>query len=358
STTAGVVTVEALVDGEEINNSPATATFVAGPVDYDNSNLAVTKDNAVADGVDYNEFTATIVDAHDNPIAGADVVFNITNPDGTTGTQTVTTDANGQVVVETRSTTAGVVTVEALVDGTEINNSPATATFVAGPVDYDLSNLAVTKDNAVANGVDYNEFTATIVDANNNPIADADVVFNITNPDGTTGTQTVTTGADGTAVIQPTSTTAGIVTVEALVDGTEINNSPATATFIVANNISVTKTADDASVTAGGKTTFTVILTNDGPLQVEAGKNISLVERPGNGLTITGYEVTGSNATVVGTGNTATVTTTTAIPVGGTITVVVSADVDADAGETITNGITVWGPDKDPENDPEDDEAD
>src|SRR5690606_3610432 len=131
-TTAGVVTVEALVGGTKINNSPAIATFVAGPVDYDLSNLAVTKDNAVADGVDYNEFTATIVDANNNPIAGADVVFNITNPDGTTGTQTVTTDAYGQAVVDTRSTTAGVVTVAALVDGTEIENSPETDTFVAG----------------------------------------------------------------------------------------------------------------------------------------------------------------------------------------------------------------------------------
>src|SRR5690606_24979144 len=133
-------------------------------------------------------------------------------------TQTVTTGADGTAVIQPTSTTAGIVTVEALVDGTEINNSPATATFVAGAIDYDLSNLAVTKDNAVADGADYNEFTATIVDANNNPTAGADVVFNITNPDGTTGTQTVTTGADGTAVIQPTSTTAGVVTVEALVD--------------------------------------------------------------------------------------------------------------------------------------------
>src|SRR5690606_8520591 len=247
STTAGIVTVEALVDGTEINNSPATATFVAGPVDYDLSNLAVTKDNAVADGVDYNEFTATIVDANNNPIAGADVVFNITNPDGTTGTQTVTTGADGTAVIQPTSTTAGVVTVEALVGGTEINNSPATATFVAGAIDYDLSNLAVTKDNAVADGVDYNEFTATIVDANNNPIAGADVVFNITNPDGTTGTQTVTTDANGQAVVETRSTTAGVVTVEALVDGTEINNSPATATFVAGpvdydlSNLAVTK---------------------------------------------------------------------------------------------------------------------
>src|SRR5690606_24995329 len=302
STTAGVVTVEALVDGEEINNSPATATFVAGPVDYDNSNLAVTKDNAVADGVDYNEFTATIVDAHDNPIAGADVVFNITNPDGTTGTQTVTTDANGQAVVETRSTTAGVVTVEALVDGTEINNSPATATFVAGPVDYDLSNLAVTKDNAVANGVDYNEFTATIVDANNNPIADADVVFNITNPDGTTGTQTVTTGADGTAVIQPTSTTAGTVTDEGLVDGTEINNSPATATFVarpVDYDLINTAFLHDALPIYGvdyNEFTATIVDANNNPI---AGADVVFNITNPDGTTGTQTVTTGADGTAV-----------------------------------------------------------
>src|SRR5690606_38993774 len=122
------------------------------------------------------------------------------------------TGADGTAVIQPTSTTAGVVTGEAGRRGREGWNSPGTAKFVAGAIDYDLSNLAVTKDNAVADGVDYNEFTATIVDANNIPIAGADVVFNITNPDGTTGTQTVTTGADGTAVIQPTSTTAGIVT--------------------------------------------------------------------------------------------------------------------------------------------------
>src|SRR5690606_12940765 len=165
STTIGEVIVEALVDGTEINNSPATATFVAGPVDYDKSNLAVTKDHAVADGVDYNEFTATVGDAFYNPTGRADVVFNVTNPDGTTGTQTVTTGVDGTAVIQPTSTTAGTVTVAAMVEGTEINNSPAKATFVAGPVDYDKSNLAVTKDNAVADGVDYNEFTATIVDA-------------------------------------------------------------------------------------------------------------------------------------------------------------------------------------------------
>ncbi|MBK1442821.1 hypothetical protein JHJ32_22705, partial [Parapedobacter sp. ISTM3] len=46
------------------------------------------------------------------------------------------------------------------------------------------------------------------------------------------------------------------------------------------------------------------------------------------------------------------------IPVGGTITVSVTADVDADAPATIANGISVWGPDNDPDTDTPDDEDD
>src|SRR5690606_18543543 len=96
----GTASITALADGTAITvGSPAEVTFVAGPVDYDNSNLAVTKDNAVADGVDYNEFTATIVDANNNPIAGADVVFNIANPYCSTGTQAATNGADRTVLV-------------------------------------------------------------------------------------------------------------------------------------------------------------------------------------------------------------------------------------------------------------------
>src|SRR5699024_5078904 len=42
--------------------------------------------------------------------------------------------------------------------------------------------------------------------------------------------------------------------------------------------------------------------------------------------------------------------------VDGTIEVQVSADIDSDAPSTVTNGIKVWGPDKDPETDDPDDE--
>src|SRR5690606_31445745 len=122
--------------------------------------------------------------------------------------------------------------------------------------------------------------------------------------------------------------------------------------------LGITKVADEARVKAGESTSFTLTITNNGPSFIEVGKEIDLTERPGEGVTITGYEVTAGTATVAGNGNTAVLTTTGKIAVGGTITVKVTADVAANAGETITNGITVWGPDKDPETDPEDDEDD
>ncbi|MGJ1267399.1 Ig-like domain-containing protein [Sphingobacterium spiritivorum] len=359
STKAGTVTVDAQVANRSIANSPARATFVAGPVDYGKSKLVIIKDGATANGVDKNILEATIVDAFDNPIAGATVDFGYNDlVAGLAKTANIVTGANGKSVLELTSTKIGAVTVSAGVAGTAISGSPQTVTFVAGPVDYDKSNLAVTKDGAIANGTDYNEFTATIVDAFSNPITNTAVAFGITNPDGTTATQTINTDANGKSVARVTSTKAGTVTVDAQVANRSIANSPAKATFVIANHISVTKVADQARVKAGTSTSFTITLTNDGPETLAAGKLISLTERPGAGVTITGYTVTSGNATVTGTGNTAKVTANGTIAVGGTIVVKVTANIAADAPATVTNGITVWGPDKNPGTDPEDDKDD
>ncbi len=124
------------------------------------------------------------------------------------------------------------------------------------------------------------------------------------------------------------------------------------------SNLSITKVADEARVKAGESTTFTITVTNNGPSVIDIGKTINLTERPGDGVTITNYEITAGAATITANDNTAVLTTTGQVAVGGAIVLSVSADIDVDAPETITNGITVWGPDKDPETDPEDDEDD
>ncbi|MFD2965419.1 T9SS type B sorting domain-containing protein, partial [Olivibacter jilunii] len=266
------------------------------------------------------------------------------------------TDAAGKAVVRVTSTKVGQATIAATVNGTAINGSPVTVNFVVNPTDTGKSKLEVTKDGAVADGVDYNEATATIVDAFENPIANKDVVFDITNVDGTTSQQTATTDAAGKAVVRITSTSAGQATIAATVDGMGISGSPVVVNFVRPYNLSITKVADQARVKAGESTTFTVTITNEGPTAIPSGKVISLTERPGNGVSITGYEVTSGNGTINGTGNTPTVTTSANIPVNGTIVVKVTAQIAVDAPATITNGISVWGPDKPITEDPDDED--
>src|SRR5690606_34817699 len=168
STKAGEATIAATVGGTAISGSPVTVTFVAGSVDDDKSRLEVTKDGAVADGVDYNEATATIVDANDKPTAD---LYALSLHDAlpiSTSQQTVTTDAAGKAVVRVTSTKAGEATIAATVGGTAISGSPVTVTFVAGPVDHDRRRHDGTTVRGEAGRVAYDGATATIVDANDN----------------------------------------------------------------------------------------------------------------------------------------------------------------------------------------------
>src|SRR5690606_13794243 len=91
--------------------------------------------------------------------------------------------------------------------------------------------------------------------------------------------------------------------------------------------LSITKVADQETVIAGTSTTFTVTVTNNGPSRILTGEVVSLGERPDAGITITGYEVISGNATVSGTGYSATLTTTSAPAVAGTIVAEVYAAV-------------------------------
>src|SRR5690606_13245538 len=155
-------------------------------IDYDKSSIEVLRTGAVAGGVDENSVRVNLLDAFDNPVSGADVECTVTGlADVETSSLTGVSDADGRFVLSLTSEQIGTASITATAEGTAITvGSPAEVTFVAGPVDYGKSSLAVTKDNAVADGVDYNEFTATIMDAFENVIAGEDVVFNITHPDG------------------------------------------------------------------------------------------------------------------------------------------------------------------------------
>ena len=241
SLVAGSNTITATVNGTSITNgSPATVIFVSDVPQTGNpaTALSVVTNNAVANGVATNSVKAHIVDANGNPVSGATINFTIASGAANFASPaTVTTDANGDAIVTLNSTIVGSVTITATVNGVSITNgSPATVVFVVDvpSTSNPATALSVVADNAIANGVATNSVKAHIEDAQGNPVPNATIVFTIaTGTASFASPATITTDANGDAIITLNSTVAGPVTITATVNGTAITNgSPATVTFV------------------------------------------------------------------------------------------------------------------------------
>src|SRR5690606_25786794 len=90
-------------------------------------------------------------------------------------------------------------------------------------------------------------------------------------------------------------------------------------------NLTISKVADEAKVLAGGTTTFTLTIMNNGPGVLRTGSQVRIDERQGIGVEIISYAVSSGNGTVTGSGNNATLTTNADIGEGGTVVVKVTA---------------------------------
>ncbi|WON76449.1 Ig-like domain-containing protein [Serratia sp. UGAL515B_01] len=273
---AGSVKVDANVGGV---TSSTELSFVAdsSTATIDQNGMTAGAGNTVANGTDSNTVQLPVKDANGNPIPDFEVTFTVTNPDGTPRQQTVTTDANGIASLPVTSTQAGSVKVEAQVGGV---TSSTELSFVAdsSTVTIDQNGMTAGAGDTVANGTDSNTVQLPVKDANGNPIPDFDVTFTVTNPDGTTRQQTVTTDTNGIASLPVTSNQAGSVKVDANVGGV----SSSTELSFVAD--SSTATIADSALTAGN-TGSTVA---DG----ETSNTVSLPVVDANGNPVTDYEVT------------------------------------------------------------------
>ncbi|WP_447880877.1 Ig-like domain-containing protein [Serratia fonticola] len=272
---AGSVKVEADVGGV---TSSTELSFVAdnSTAKIDENGLTGTPGNTVANGSDVNLVQLPVKDAQGNPIPGFDVTFTVTNPDGSTRQQTVTTDENGIASLPVTSDKAGSVKVEADVGGV---TSSTELSFVAdnSTAKIDENGLTGTPGNTVANGTDVNTVQLPVKDAQGNPIPGFDVTFTVTNPDGSTRQQTVTTDENGIASLPVTSDKAGSVKVEADVGGV----TSSTELSFVADN--ATATIDENGLTAEAGNT------------VANGTDVNTVQLPvkdANGNPVPGFDVT------------------------------------------------------------------
>ncbi|WP_447874600.1 inverse autotransporter beta domain-containing protein, partial [Serratia fonticola] len=208
----GVVKITANVSGSAIAVKEASVTLSAdnASAKIDENGLTGKLGNTLANGTDINTVQLPVKDAQGNPVPGFDVTFTVTNPDGSTRQQTVTTDENGIASLPVTSDKAGSVKVEADVGGV---TSSTELSFVAdnSTAKIDENGLTGTPGNTVANGSDVNLVQLPVKDAQGNPVPGFDVTFTVTNPDGSTRQQTVTTDENGIASLPVTSDVAGSV---------------------------------------------------------------------------------------------------------------------------------------------------
>jgi PKD repeat protein len=142
-----------------------------GPTDPDRSSVQLDPTQVAANGQTPLQVTVVLSDAFDNPIAGHQVRLQA---DGTaiTVTQPVSpTNAAGMATGQLVSTRAQTVTIAVLdtTSGMTLTTRPV-ALFVPGPVVTATSTLAVTPDQAVADGKEAVTATVTLRDAFGNVV--------------------------------------------------------------------------------------------------------------------------------------------------------------------------------------------
>ncbi|HAU4331310.1 TPA: molybdenum cofactor biosynthesis protein, partial [Citrobacter freundii] len=184
--------------------------FVADAATAVVSTLVIDQDGSVANGSAANTATATVLDANNNPVAGAAVAWTADKGTVRFGTQD-TTDANGQVSVTFTDTVAETAQITATLGGSS-QTSPSR--FNGDITSAVVSTLTIDTDGSAANGSTANVATATVLDANNNPVSGAAVTWSADKGTVSFGTQG-TTDANGHVSVNFTDTVAETVQITA-----------------------------------------------------------------------------------------------------------------------------------------------
>ena len=206
-----------------VNNSSLSkpSTFIGDSGSVKVSALTVTS-GAVANGTATNQATATVVDANGNPLSGVEVTWS---QDGSALLgASPKTDANGQTTVTFTDTKAQTVNITATVNNSSLSKP---STFVGDSGSAKISALTVTS-GAVANGTATNQATATVVDANGNPLSGVEVTWS---QDGSALLgSSPKTDANGQTTVTFTDTKAQTVNITATVNNSSLSKP---STFIV-----------------------------------------------------------------------------------------------------------------------------
>ncbi|MEE8754502.1 MAG: Ig-like domain-containing protein, partial [Rahnella inusitata] len=248
STNVSDYVVTASANGVSAKSS--SLVFAADAATAKISTLTADKTTGVVAGKDIVTLTATLLDANNHPVQGATVNWSSDNASGIITPVSGVTNASG-VVSATLTSTLAQSTVVTASAGSSQKTLPVE--FIA-----DASSAKVTivadKTQVVANGTDAVTWSATVLDANNNPVNGASVDWSRDNANVTLAGSTSQTQANGKATMTGTSLKTGTAIATATLTEQQSSAQATAVTYIA--DVSTAKlnlTVDRPSVSADGQ---------------------------------------------------------------------------------------------------------
>ncbi|MBS0850166.1 Ig-like domain-containing protein, partial [Citrobacter sp. JGM124] len=251
---AGQATITLTSTTTAVSNIQVSAQYLATPsvnakaVNFTaDSSLAKVSDvslvgtitSQIADGNNFFTYTVTVTDTNNNPVEGA-IVAPMVNQSDLSVTVNGTTDANGQAIITLTSSTKAVdnIIVSAQVGNTPSVNAKEVVSFIANnaTAKVKIVTLTDTEVNKVANGINAFNYTAQVVDANDNPVKQAGITVSWSQDKGSSVVlpSSSVTDATGLATITLTSTNVAVadITVSARVGDTTSVSADEKVSFI------------------------------------------------------------------------------------------------------------------------------
>ncbi len=260
STKAELKTISARVGATPITQT-RNVTFTPGAFSAAASDVQVDKTTAVADGTDSITVTALVTDVYGNPISGSAVTIEATGTMNTIVPPSGLSGSDGRMIAKVKSTKAELKTVSARVGATLITQT-RDVTFTPGAFSAAVSTVTVDKTTVVADGVDGVTVTATVKDAQGNPISGSSVTIESTGTLNTITQPVGLTGVDGVAVGTVKSTKAELKTMSARVGATLVTQTRNVTFTAGAFSAAVsTVTVDKTTAVADGVDAVTVTVT-------------------------------------------------------------------------------------------------
>lgn len=253
STSAGNVVVSARTEASTTLQADKV-TFVADATTAKLADITSDRQSVVANGKEGIIISATVTDASGNLLEGAEVNWSSSPAGAEMSVQTSKTNSSGVAQVQVSSKTAGSYSVDASINGSSQRLSDLN--FTADSDSLQVSTLVAEKLNDIVADKDSVALTASVMDANNNPVPGVTVNWSSSETSSTFSRMSSVTDQNGHATTSFSSLKAGSITVTATA-----GVSSQSQTLQVVGNIETAQinavTADNAQAIAEGPSSVT-----------------------------------------------------------------------------------------------------